>query len=259
MTAHLSEFRSLIAPILDGIDAHSTVAVSNDHGPLAIFLLDRARRKGCRHVAIDPDAALETMLMYNDLGGALWAENSVEWLNLMEVADAYILDGDHNYHTVLSELRTIRQRAAQWDRPMPLILIHDVIWPYARRDHYRNPEAIPEDKRHAHGAGLGVRMGQPLADAGGFHPGYGAFAIREGGPCNGVLTAIEDFKAETPDLWASVIPTAGGLCCLTNNATARRIWPHVAAITNDGTLAETEFARLRKLTESGPHHQRHTA
>ena len=65
-------------------------------------------------------------------------------------ADAYIIDGDHNYYTVSEELRLID--APRRSR-LPLLLCHDVCWPHARRDAYYTPEAIPDEHRQPIGRG----------------------------------------------------------------------------------------------------------
>lgn len=78
------------------------------------------------------------------------------------------------------------------------ILLHDVIWPYARRDMYYQPETIPAEYRHPH-AKQGIRYGKSALSAdGGFNPDL-CNASHEGGPRNGVLTAIEDFLKEYGD------------------------------------------------------------
>ena len=53
-----------------------------------------------------------------------------------------ILDGDHNYFTLSEELRLIEPSAAR-ARGLPLLILHDIGWPLARRDAYYAPERIP--------------------------------------------------------------------------------------------------------------------
>jgi hypothetical protein len=65
------------------------------------------------------------------------------------------------------------------------VLCHDVAWPYGRRDFYYVPETIPDE----------FRRQSELASEGGQNPDS-AHACAEGGPRNGVLTAIEDFLGE---------------------------------------------------------------
>jgi len=107
--------------------------------------------------------------------------------------DCILIDGDHNWYTVYHELKMIEQKHLL--SPGGAILLHDVIWPYARRDMYYQPEQIPAEFRHPH-AKRGILYGKSeLSDHGGFNVDFDN-ANHEGGPRNGVLTAIEDFLKE---------------------------------------------------------------
>jgi hypothetical protein len=109
--------------------------------------------------------------------------------------DCFLIDGDHNWYTVFNELDLIRQRSLL--RPGGMIFFHDVEWPYGRRDLYYQPQTIPAQYRNDFDR-KGVQRGQTaLVDSGGGNA-HLCNAIREGGPRNGVLTAIEDFLAEYP-------------------------------------------------------------
>src|SRR4029079_5202818 len=94
---------------------------------------------------------------------------------------------------------------------LPLVLLHDVSWPHARRDDYFDVNQIPEDFRHpvAGGAG-GIFPGEPGLRAGGGLP-YPRSAATEGGPRNGVLTAVEDFVSARSGLRLAVVPAFFGL------------------------------------------------
>ena len=82
-------------------------------------------------------------------------------------------------------------------------------WPHARRDDYFAPELIPEDDRQPiAGSDGGIFPGEP-----GLRPGgvpYPKSAAREGGPRNGVLTAVEDFVARREGLRLVVVPAFFG-------------------------------------------------
>jgi len=101
--------------------------------------------------------------------------------------DIVLIDGDHNWYTVYNELNLIEEN----NNSFPIILLHDVSWPYARRDLYYNPENIPEEYRHPYGTD-GMIPGQSELVAGGFNCTLNN-ALTEGGEKNGVLTAVEDF------------------------------------------------------------------
>ena len=110
-----------------------------------------------------------------------------------------MIDGDHNYYTVSEELRLV-EAAAGGD--LPLLLFHDVCWPHARRDDYFSPELVPADRRRPIAAGGGLHPDEPGIRFGALP--YRSAAAREGGPGNGVLTAVEDFVAARDG------PAAGG-------------------------------------------------
>src|SRR6202011_3770653 len=114
----------------------------------------------------------------------------------LDACDAYFLDGDHNYYTVRGELDAIARGAEKNGERAPLIFVHDVGWPWGRRDMYYAPESIPAEHRHPYSHELGVTLlDDELVDGGMRDPGRYAIACRSGGPRNGVLTAVEDFLA----------------------------------------------------------------
>src|SRR5947207_9566379 len=62
--------------------------------------------------------------------------------------DCILIDGDHNWYTVYHELGWIRRRDLL-DRG-GMIFLHDVGWPYGRRDMYYQPDTIPPEARQPH-------------------------------------------------------------------------------------------------------------
>jgi hypothetical protein len=189
---------------LDAAGVRSVAEVGAYAGDLTRLLLDWAEPRGARVVAVDPDpkpplAELEAQRSGLDL---IRATSHVA-LAEMELTEAIILDGDHNYFTVAGELRLIAERSG--DDPLPLILFHDVGWPHARRDSYEAIAEIPVDQRpHPVVEGGGLFPGEPGIRPGGLPMRHSA--AREGGPRNGVLTAIEDFMASRDDLRLAIIP-----------------------------------------------------
>ena len=119
---------------------------------------------------------------------------SLEILSCLEGPfDCILIDGDHNWYTVYNELRLIFERRLL--QKGGFIFFHDVDWPYGRRDLYYQPDLIPAEYRHHYEQKGIVRNQSELAEHGGFNPEY-RNAVHEGGPKNGVLTAIEDFLRE---------------------------------------------------------------
>jgi hypothetical protein len=114
---------------------------------------------------------------------------------LANTYDCFVIDGDHNWYTVFNELRLIHERRML--RPGGMIFLHDVDWPYGRRDMYYQPETIPPEYRHEYERKGMIRGRSELANSEGENSCY-LNAVREGGLRNGVLTAIEDFLREHP-------------------------------------------------------------
>ena len=118
---------------------------------------------------------------------------SLEALARMEEPfDCFLIDGDHNWYTVTRELEAIDRKDLL--KPGGAIFLHDVGWPYGRRDLYYLPDSIPVEHRQPYEKNGIVRGQSRLAPSG--INGHLFNAVREGGPKNGVLTAIEDFVKE---------------------------------------------------------------
>ena len=79
--------------------------------------------------------------------------------------------------------------------PLPVMVLHDVGWPYGRRDLYYDPTNIPDEHRQPWQRG-GMRPGQSelVGPNAGMNPAL-ANAVAEGGPRNGVMTGVDDFVA----------------------------------------------------------------
>jgi hypothetical protein len=205
--ASLVNLAELIVACLETAGARSVVEVGAYAGDLTALLADWASERGARVSAVDPSPQPELVALAEQRPELeLVRETSLAALAHLAVPDAAIIDGDHNWHTVSEELRLIAERSGS---ELPLLLFHDVTWPHARRDDYFDPAAVPADRR------------QPIEEGGGLYPGveglrpgglpYRYPAVREGGPRNGVLTAVEDFVAEHDALRLAVVPAFFGL------------------------------------------------
>jgi len=119
---------------------------------------------------------------------------SLDILPLLEGSfDCILIDGDHNWYTVYNELRVIFERNLL--RKGGMIFFHDVDWPYGRRDMYYQPQLIPDEYRHECEQKGVVRNQLNLSKRNEFNSAYWN-ATHDGGPKNGVLTALEDFALE---------------------------------------------------------------
>ena len=116
---------------------------------------------------------------------------SLEMLpKLTEPFDCIFIDGDHNWYTVTNELILIEERNLLKENGT--VFIHDVFWPYGRRDMYYMPESIPEEFRHPNTKRGMIKGQSQLVENAGLNQDL-FNATFEGGNRNGVLTAIEDF------------------------------------------------------------------
>jgi Methyltransferase domain len=208
--ASLLNNAEILLACLDIAGARSVVEVGAYAGDLTRLLLLWAEGSGARVVAIDPAPQPELEQLERERDDLeLIRETSFQAFDHIDVPDAVVLDGDHNYYTVTEELARITDRSARASTPLPLLLLHDVCWPHGRRDDYFDPDQIPAESR------------QPIAPEAGLYPGvettrhgglpYHNPAAREGGPRNGVLTAIEDFVSAHPELRLAVVPAFFGL------------------------------------------------
>jgi hypothetical protein len=215
----LAEFREIIFPALDLVGARSVIEIGGEGGTFTRELASWAEQRGGTVRCIDPspsDALAE--LAARSPAVELLRCRSLEALDGMERADAYLIDGDHNYYTLTRELRAVTSGA---DGTAPLLFVHDVGWPAGRRDMYYDPASIPAEARHPYEYEDGVTVGCPGTVPDGFRgEGDFAWARTEGGPANGVLTAVEDFLAEHPELQMRIVPCVFGLAVISARGSA---------------------------------------
>lgn len=184
-----------IKPVVETMAPERILEVGAEFGQNTEPLLEYCRRTGARLDVVDP---APTEALKRILGGypdehSFHAQKSLEVIPNLSPAELVLLDGDHNWFTVYNELGLLYLRAATSGKAPPLVLLHDVAWPYARRDLYYDPDGIDIADRNPC-AYRGMLPGQSeLTDAG--ISGHFANALHEGGPRNGVLTAVEDFRA----------------------------------------------------------------
>ena len=247
--ASIVNLAEVLYACLDAAGARTVIEVGAFHGKSTRELLDWASADGARVIAIDPapEPALRKLAAERaDL--ELVERTSVEALGELD-AEAIILDGDHNYFTLSEELRLISERATASSSRMPLLIFHDIGWPLGRRDAYYAPERIPPEHR------------QPLAndtylvpdDPGTVPAGmpFACVAAREGGPRNGILTAIEAFLREREELGFASVPAFFGIGFIWDR---RADWAEaVAAVLEpwdrNPVLARLEANRIRQMTE----------
>ncbi|MBO9713464.1 class I SAM-dependent methyltransferase [Sphingomonas sp.] len=253
----MTEFSDIILASLQAAGVRNIVEIGAEFGGASQMLAAYCEVQGGTLTSIDPAPRAEFT------GWAATRPNvrhvaaaSLDVIHEMTDVDAWVIDGDHNYYTVINELRGANQVAQAEGKPL-LAFLHDVSWPTGRRDMYYAPDRIPAEHRHEYSYEGGAKIGdRRLFEQRGFR-GMGQFALatHEGGPRNGVLTAVEDFLAETrsdarPMAFAN-IPAVFGLGILfdSNAPWAPSIAQIVHPYHDNPLLASLELNRLRNWLE----------
>ncbi|MDR0271643.1 class I SAM-dependent methyltransferase [Paenibacillus sp.] len=222
-------WEKVIKPIIIAVHPEHIVEIGSLTGMNTFKILDYCKLAGARSTVIDPAPQFDVELLEAYYGDAfqMVRDYSLQALPKLEPYDMILIDGDHNWYTVYHELKQVEHTALSTGQ-FPVVMLHDVDWPYGRRDMYYFPESIPEEHRKPH-AKLGVKPGEPvLVLQGGFNNTL-SNALMEHGERNGVLTAVEDFLKGTPfDLTLHQLHSSNGLgIILPANSPAARVLPFI--------------------------------
>ena len=157
-----------IAPVLEAAGATKITEIGALAGQTTELMLKRLGPKAELHV-IDPVPQFDPSEHERRFQGQyiFHRDLSLNVIKTLEPMDAVLIDGDHNWYTVYHELQQIAHVSANAGAPLPVLILHDVGYPYGRRDLYDAPEQIPDAYR------------QPYAQRG-MLPGRTDLAAREG-------------------------------------------------------------------------------
>lgn len=190
-------WKVIIEPVLQIVQPKSIVEIGSADGKNTANLMGFCEQNGATLHAIDPLPKFDVAAWEEKYGKRFIFHQSLS-LNAIPQIDQFdvvLIDGDHNWYTVFNELKLIENRCTALSQPFPLVMIHDIGWPYGRRDLYYNPENIPEAFRKPHKK-AGIRPDSPdLLEEGGLNR-HLYNSIYENDLQNGVLTAVEDFLKE---------------------------------------------------------------
>ncbi len=243
----LAELRDVIIPCLDIAGARTVVEVGAEDGTFTKELLAWAEPNDGMVYSIEPKPPPILVEMCRaSRAGQLVEEKSPAALEKIDGADAYVIDGDHNYYTVRGELEVIERKGAERGH-LAIVFLQDIGWPWGRRDSYYSPESLPAEAVHPYSYDKGVTLGTPgLVDSGFRGEGEYAIAEREGGPANGVLTAVEDFLEGRSHLTLAQVPCIFGLGVLyaTSAPYAESLASFLHFYDDNPLLSRTEHNRL---------------
>lgn len=204
-------FNPVIRPLLDAARPSVVIEIGSDKGLATAHLLEWCSENDAVLHCVDPLPKYDVDEWKQRWSDTLQFHRDLSLNTLVDIgpADFVCIDGDHNWYTVYHELETLGSTNSTAGEPFPVVLLHDVGWPYGRRDLYYDPDTIPDAFRHDHRRG-GLKPGESGLAEHGFND-HLENAVREGTPRNGVLTAAEDYVSEHADLQLRVIPGLNGL------------------------------------------------
>jgi GT2 family glycosyltransferase/glycosyltransferase involved in cell wall biosynthesis len=253
------------------------VEIGAETGKTTEKLLDFCREHDCVVHSIDPRPKFDVAAWQEQHGSrfVFHEARSLEALADIGAVDVALIDGDHNWYTVYNELRLLQEASQEKRREFPLVFLHDIGWPYGRRDLYYNPDDIPEAFRLPFEQ-RGIQPGESELGATGGVNAHLCNATSEGGARNGVLTAIEDFLQSTNESLELIqLPGLQGLGIIlatgTDNQSAelhsilRAIAGEparetlVAAIENDRNALQVRNAELTQRWEAEKNRSTHQA
>ncbi len=139
----------LLQPLIDALGPRRILEIGADTGITTRALVEYAESHGAVVHSIDPRPQfdVEELKASHPEAFVFHQGLSLDVLPTLETVDLALVDGDHNWHTVLNELKLLESSALDEEARPPLVALHDIAWPYGRRDLYYDPDNIPEDKR----------------------------------------------------------------------------------------------------------------
>lgn len=191
-------WKHIIRPVLDAANSKSILEIGAEYGASTNVLINYVNEKEGHLYCIDPMPEFEADELQNTHPQRLtfYRDLSLNVLPGHEPFDVALVDGDHNWYTVYNELKLIEEIHAHDPLGQPIIFLHDIGWPYGRRDLYYDPATIPEEFRQEHKQ-MGILPNRSeLSTESGMNMELWN-ATHEGGEKNGVLTGVEDYLTES--------------------------------------------------------------
>lgn len=187
----------IVKPLLLELEAKYLLEVGANKGEHTRLLLQYCGSYDANLIVIEPIVTPSLQEVVSASSRVrLFAEKSNRALARIDASvDIVLLEGDLNYYSVRSDLVAIQELSRRQNIPFPIVFFKNSSWPYARRDMYYDPDSIPTVERHEYTLSGMTHWSSQLED--GMINANFANAMHEGGPRNGVLTAVEDFLKES--------------------------------------------------------------
>jgi len=254
---NMANFFPILQEIVDAVHPKIICEIGSDQGMTSDLLYQYCKSTGAHLHVVDP--ILEDNRQ-SDKTVTYFREMSLSYLQKAGPADVYFIDGDHNFYTVLNELRLIREMNSKGSPRF--LFLHDVGWPWGYMDMYYDINSVEEKYRKKATASLNLSLFRSEYATGkqGLSMEDAFVAIDDGGEENGVLAAVEKFLEESSGWKYFSIPSIFGLGVLWyGNETTQEIAQKVERLSEEfgkfsSFLSILEFNRillLEKVQETG--------
>lgn len=187
-------YEDIIKPVFEMEKVKNVVEIGANTGENTAKLIRYARKVEGKIYSVDPfpQFPADKWEKENDGRFIMFRNLSLNVIKDIKDADVFLIDGDHNWYTVYNELCEIAKIYPP--EKFPLVMFHDIGWPYDRRDLYYSPETIPKEYRHPYER-KAIYPGRNELGNEGINENL-LNAVKDGGEKNGVRTAVEDFINE---------------------------------------------------------------
>src|SRR3954451_18756249 len=125
---------SVVGPIVEALRPATIAEVGAGAGRLTHRLVRAPGAAQSAIHAIDPAIGFEREELTTDGRLTLHGSPSSEVLPLLGPLDLVLLDGDPNWVSVTQDLKAVAATAREADMAPPVVVAHNVHWPFGRRD-----------------------------------------------------------------------------------------------------------------------------
>ncbi len=236
-------WEDVIRPCFLAAGVRRIVEIGSDRGENTVKLVRYAAEHEGFVWSVDPAPSFDYAgtLKGQEAYYSFLKTTSVNALPRLRDYDAILIDGDHNWYTVYTELQLVLKNTERF----PLVFFHDVSWPYDRRDLYYDPDTIPPAWLNAYKiSGIDPETDE-LSDRGFNHKLRNSVSYTNY-RC-GVLTAVEDFMAEREGrFFFTMIPIMSGLGILLDR---EQEYPEALLREVAGLTPSEPLARLMRFSD----------
>ncbi len=187
----------IVSPLLCQIQGKNLLEIGADEGENTRLLSMYCETFGATLTVIDPilKPSLQQVVSSSGKIEMIVGKSHDVLPALDRPIDAVFLEGDLNYYTIYGDLAATKNLADRQNIAFPTVFVRSASWPYARRDMYYDPGNLPKDAKHDYEKSGMTPWSSQLREMMINYPFENA--KYEGGPKNGVWTAVEDFVADS--------------------------------------------------------------